>query len=97
MSFSVPARALQAVRPSASPGLLAVSAVVSAVFTATPFAIAAASEGYGISAGTAAWISTAQVGGFTVANLVAGRWIRPTGRVARNSAGVLLAANARRP
>lgn len=94
MTFSVPARAVQAVRPSASIGLLTTSAVVSTAFTATPFAIDAVTERYGVSAGSAALISTAQVGGFTAANLVGGRWAAPTRQLAVICTVALLAVNA---
>jgi predicted MFS family arabinose efflux permease len=93
VTFSVPARAAQAVRPTASPGLLAAAGLVSVVFTATPFAIGAVSDRYGVSAGAAGLISTAQVGGFTVASLVAGRALRPTARLAVVASAILLAAN----
>lgn len=94
MTFSVPARAAQAVRPSASTGLLATSAVVATAFTATPFAIDAVTQRYGVSAGSAALISTAQVGGFTVANLVGARWAAPTRQLALACTVALLVANA---
>lgn len=94
MSFSIPARAMQAVRPSACAGLLAVSAVVATVFTATPFAIEAVSDRYGVSTGAAGLTSTAQMGGFTVASLLAGRRLRASARLATTSAVALIVINA---
>jgi DHA1 family inner membrane transport protein len=92
MPFSVPARAAQAVRPSASLGLLASAAVVSTVFTATPFAIAAVASTFGVSAGMAAVISTAQVAGFTVANIAGSRRLAPTrGLLVRAAVGLVVA------
>ena len=94
MSFSIPARAMQAVRPSACRGLLAVSAVVATVFTAAPFAIEAVSDRYGVSTGAAGLTSTAQMGGFTVASLLAGRRLRASARLATTAAVGLIVVNA---
>jgi predicted MFS family arabinose efflux permease len=94
VTVSAPARAFGAFKPTASPGLLAASSAIAATFTATPFVIAASVDRFDIGIGWAAVLSTAQVGGFTVANLVGNRRFRASARLARQSLAVFVAANA---
>ncbi len=93
MTVAAPARALGAFKPTASPALLASSAAIAATFTATPFVIAEAVDRFDVSVGTAALLSTAQVAGFTVANLVGNRRFRATAGLARRCTAVFALAN----
>ncbi len=93
MTFLAPARALGAIKPTASPGLLVSSASIAATFTATPFVIAEAVTKYGVSAGTAALLSTAQVGGFMVANLIGNRKFTASASLARSSMAAFAVLN----
>ncbi len=88
-----PIRALVAFRPSAAPGLLAGAAAVSGLFAATAFLIGPVASRFGVPVGTAGLISAVQVGGFTVATLIAGRKIRADGRILVGAAIVQVAAN----
>ncbi len=85
MTMTAPTRALAAIRPTASIGLLASTAAISATFMATPFVILETIEVYGVSAGWAALLSTAQVGGFTITNLYAGRRLQAGPELARRA------------
>lgn len=82
------------VRPKATPALLVAAASIALHFAATPFLLPAISDRYGIALGTAGFISVSQVGGFTVANLVAGRRLRPRRTILVLAAIVGCAANA---
>ena len=94
MTVGAPARAFGAFKPTASPGLLATSAAIAATFTATPFVIAATVDEFGTSIGAAALLSTAQVGGFMVANLVGNRRFVASVGLARRALAVFVLANA---
>ncbi len=89
-----PSRLVLSVRPRATPALLVAAASIALHFAATPFLLPAISERYGVALGTAGFISVAQVGGFTVANLVAGRRLRPRRAILVGSAVVGFVANA---
>lgn len=94
MTVGAPARAFGAFKPTASPGLLSASAAIAATFTATPFVIAATVEEFGTSIGAAALLSTAQVGGFTAANLIGNRRFKASAGLARQAIAVFVVANA---
>ena len=94
MTVSAPARAFGAFKPTASPGLLAASSAIAATFTATPFVIAESVERFGIGISWAAALSTAQVGGFTVTNLIGNRRFTASADLARKSLAVFAVANA---
>ena len=94
MTVGIPARAFGAIKPTASPGLLASSAAIAATFTATPFVIAAAVAEFDTGIGTAALLSTAQVGGFTVSNLIGNRRFRASVSLARTALVSLVVLNA---
>lgn len=94
MTVGAPARAFGAFKPSASPGLLAASAAIAASFTATPFVIAEAADQFDVSIGLAAVLSTAQVGGFTVANLIGNRRFRASAGLAKRAIAAFTFANA---
>ena len=89
-----PARLAYALRPNAPIGILAAAAAVQVLFGATPFLIPEVADHYGVTEGLAAGISVAQVGAFAIANLTLPRWLAPTGKVLRWSAGALVVANA---
>lgn len=89
-----PSRFLLSVRPKATPALLVAAASIALHFAATPFLLHAISDRYGIAVGTAGFISVFQVGGFTLANFVAGRRLRPRRRILVWAAAVGCAANA---
>ncbi len=63
------------------------------IFSGTPFIIAGAIGDYGISRGSAALLSTLQVGAFMLANLTAGRRMHPSVRLVRLSLAALTAIN----
>ncbi|MEZ5375722.1 MAG: MFS transporter [Acidimicrobiales bacterium] len=93
MTFAAPIRLSSRLRPSASPGLLFGSAATSTIFVATSFAVPAVIDDYRVSAGAAVLISTAQVGGFTLTNLVGGRRLVPSADMARGALGVMVVTN----
>ena len=93
MTVWAPARALGAIKPTASPGLLLSSSAIAATFTATPFVIAEATDRFGVGIGVAALLSTAQVAGFTVANLVGNRRFHASASLARVNMAVFALAN----
>ncbi len=93
MTLTTPIRALAAVRPAASAGLLLTSAAIAATFMATPFVIAEAIDVYGVSTGSAALLSTAQVGGFTAGNLVSGRRLHASTSLARKALLIFVICN----
>ncbi len=88
-----PARALGAFKPTASPGLLVSASAIAATFTATPFVIAEATQRFNIGIGTAALLSTAQVAGFTVANLIGNRRFHASASLARLNMAIFAIAN----
>ncbi len=89
-----PTRALYALRPKASPGIVAAAAAVSALFAATPFALPELAGRYDVSLGTSGLVSTLQVGGFAAASFLAGRFLAPTRRLLVVAGAVAVAANA---
>ncbi len=76
-SMTLPLRALQAVRPQASSGVIAGAAVVAAVFSSTPFLLPDVSDRLNITLGITGALSTAQVASFALASFLAGRLFRP--------------------
>ncbi len=93
MTFAAPVRVADRLRPAASPGLLFGSAAISTVFVATSFAVPEVIDQFDVGAGSAVVISTAQVGGFTLTNLVAGRRLHPTAALARWSLAAMVLVN----
>jgi predicted MFS family arabinose efflux permease len=89
----VPSRILYGGRSGAPAALIASTATVTLMFSATPFLIPAIADRYGVSEGIAGSISIVQVGAFAVANFVLPRLVRPSGRVLRAAAASLLAFN----
>lgn len=94
MTFATPVGLSRRLRPSVSPGLLYGSAAIATVFVATSFAVPEVIDEYGVGAGAAVLISTAQVGGFTLTNLVGGRRLIPNATMARSSLMVMAVSNA---
>lgn len=88
-----PVRSLLAVRPLSSPALLVAAASIALHFAATPFLIPSIVTDYDVSLGSAGLISVFQVGGFTLANLFAGRRLRPGRRILVGAATIGAAAN----
>lgn len=88
-----PVRALVAFRPAASPGVLAAAAAGTVVFSGTPFLIPAVADGFGVALGTAGLITAAQVGGFAVAAVAAGRLLRTSVGLLAAAGWVLVVAN----
>ncbi len=93
MTFAAPIRLSGKLSPSVSPGLLVGSAATAAIFVATSFAVPAVIDDYGVEPGAAALISTAQVGGFTLTNLIGGRRLTPTASMARGALATMVATN----
>lgn len=79
-TLTTPTRAIAAVRPQASPGVLGGAVAVAAVFGATPFLLPAVAEQFQMPIGNTGILSTAQVGSFAVAAFLAGRLLRPRRR-----------------
>ena len=89
----VPSRILYGGRSGAPPALIASTAAITLLFTATPFLLAPVSDRYGVSEGLVGGISVAQVGAFALANFLLPRLLRPNGRILRYAALVLVAMN----
>jgi predicted MFS family arabinose efflux permease len=90
----VPSRILYGGRSGAPAALIASTATVTLMFSATPFLIPAVADRYGVSEGLAGAISVVQVGAFALANFVLPRLVRPSGRILRGAAATLLVFNA---
>ena len=90
--MTLPTRAIQAVRPEASLGVMGGAAVVAATFAATPFLLPDISSAMDIPLGTTGLLSTAQVASFAVASFLAGRLFRPRRRLHYGSLAVVAAA-----
>lgn len=91
--MTLPARALQAVRPQASIGVMAGAAVVASVFAATPFLIPDVASRLSIEIGSTGLISAAQVGSFALASFLAGRLFKPRRRLHYGSLVVVAAGS----
>lgn len=87
--MALPLRAIQAIRPQASPGVIAGAALVAAVFAATPFLLPDVSERLEVPLGATGILSTAQVASFAVASFLAGRFFRPRRRLHYGGVAVL--------
>ena len=92
--MQVPSRILYGGRSGAPLALIAATAAVTALFSATPFLIAPIADRYGVSEGTAGAISVAQVGAFAAANFLLPRLVRPNGRILRVASMSLVILNA---
>lgn len=79
--MALPLRAVQAIRPQASPGVIAGAALVAAVFAATPFLLPDVSDRLDVPLGATGILSTAQVASFAVASFLVGRFLRPRRRL----------------
>ena len=88
-----PLRLLRAFRSGTAPGIVAATAVSTAVFIATPITLPAVVERFDVGAGTAGLYSTAQLGVFVVASWMAGRFLSPSVSVYRLALGLLAVAN----
>lgn len=91
--MQAPFRLLRVARPGTAPGLLAATAVSTAVFAATPISLSAIADRFDVGAGTAGLFSAAQLGLFVVGSWSAGRFMAPTARAFRLSLLLLAAAN----
>jgi MFS family permease len=91
---NVPSRILYGGRSGAPFALIASTAAVTLMFTATPFLIAPVSGRYGVSEGLVGLISVVQVGAFALANFLCPRLLRPNGRLVRLAAFGLFLFNA---
>jgi len=85
----VPSRVLYGGRSGAPPALIAATAAVTAMFTATPFLIEPIASRLGVSEGSVGLISAAQVGSFALANFLLPRLLRPSGKLLRIAAALL--------
>ena len=92
--MQVPSRILYGGRQGAPLALIAATAAVTLMYSATPFLIEPISSSYGVSEGTAGAISIVQVGAFAAANFVLPRMLRPSGRKLRAAAIALILFNA---
>ena len=91
--MQTPTRIAYGGRSGAPVALIAATAAVTMMFAATPFLIPAIADRYGVSEGAVGAISIAQVGAFAVANFVLPRLFRPSGKILRYAAMVLLTLN----
>jgi len=91
--MQTPTRIAYGGRSGAPVALIAATAAVTMMFAATPFLIPAIADRYGVSEGAVGAISIAQVGAFAVANFVLPRLFRPSWKILRYAAMVLLALN----
>ncbi len=85
----VPARILYGGRSGAPVALIAATAAVTAMFTATPFLIAPIAARFEVSEGAVGLVSVTQVGAFAIANFVLPRLVRPNGKLLRLAAVTL--------
>lgn len=88
-----PIRSLTAVGRGAAPALLASAAVVTFMFSATPFLIPEVADRLDIGHGQAGLLSVVQVGAFAIANVVLPRIIQPSARVFRGAVGLMALAD----
>ncbi|GJM37939.1 MAG: hypothetical protein DHS20C19_13060 [Acidimicrobiales bacterium] len=91
--MQAPLRLLRVARLGAAPGLLAATAVSTAVFAATPISLSSIADRFDVGAGTAGLFSAAQLGMFVVGSWTAGRFTAPSGRAFRLALLILAAAN----
>lgn len=91
--MQTPTRIAYGGRAGAPLALIAATSAVTVMFSATPFLIAPIALRYGISEGAVGAISIAQVGAFAAANFILPRMFRPSGKVLRYAAIVLLLLN----
>jgi predicted MFS family arabinose efflux permease len=91
--MQTPTRIAYGGRSGAPIALIAATAAVTAMFSATPFLIPSIAVRYGVSEGAVGAISIAQVGAFAAANFLLPRLFRPSGKVLRYSAMVLVVLN----
>lgn len=90
---TLPTRAIQAVRPQASAGVMAGAAVVAATFAATPFLLPDVSSRLSVDIGATGLLSVAQVGSFAFASFLAGRLFRPRRRLHSGSMVIIAIAS----
>ncbi|CAN5794310.1 hypothetical protein BH23ACT4_BH23ACT4_00340 [soil metagenome] len=90
--MTLPLRAIQAIRPQASPGVIAGAALVAAVFAATPFLLPDVSDRLDIPLGATGILSTAQVASFAIATFLVGRFFRPRRRLHYGGIALLAAS-----
>ena len=88
--MSIPTRVVAAVRPQASPGVLAGAAVVAAVFAGTPLLLPTVSAELDVPIGLTGLLSTAQVGSFAMAAFLAGRLFHPRRRLHYGGLGLVM-------
>lgn len=88
-----PLRTLNRLRPTASPAVLGIVAVDSAVFAATPFLLGPVAQRHDVSVGAAGLVSVAQLGAFAVASVVAPRLLGASRRVLDHALAALALAN----
>jgi predicted MFS family arabinose efflux permease len=91
--MQVPSRILYGGRQGAPLALIAATAAVTLLFSATPFLIIPIADRYGVSEGMAGAISVVQVGAFAAANFVFPRLLTPNGRILRAAAATLVLLN----
>ncbi|MCB1246870.1 MAG: MFS transporter [Acidimicrobiia bacterium] len=89
----VPTRIVFGGRSGAPFALIASTAATTVMFAATPFLIAPIASRYGVGEGTVGLISVVQVGAFAIVNFVFPRLVRPSGRLLRLAALILLVFN----
>ena len=91
--MQAPIRLLRVARMGTAPGLLAATAVSTAVFIATPISLSSIADRFGVAPGTAGVFSAAQLGLFVIASWAAGRFLTPGRGVFRLALIMLAAAN----
>ena len=79
--MQAPFRLVNALRLHTEVGLVASMAVAMATFSATPLVLSPLADEFGVSTGTAALFSAAQLGAFVVGSWTAGRFADPSRRI----------------
>lgn len=88
-----PIRSLTAFSRGAPAPLLASAAVVTFMFSATPFLIPEVADRFGIGRGDAGLLSMIQVGAFAITNVAVPRFLQPSARIFRLALVVMVMGN----
>ena len=92
-SVFTPTRLAYAIKPHAPIPIMAAAVALAAMFAATPFLIPEIASRYGVSQGSAGFISVVQVGAFATSSFALPKVLAPSGRLLRIAATVFLLSN----
>ncbi len=88
-----PTRLAYAIKPHAPIPIMAAAVALAAMFAATPFLIPEIASRYGVSQGSAGFISVVQVGAFAISSFALPKVLAPSGRLLRIAGIVFLLSN----